>query len=52
LHDSPLYRFQGDFARKFGKFRRGVSMDMAELHSGEDSDSMHEYHLTLGVEKR
>ncbi len=49
LSKSPLYRFQGDFARKFGKQRRGVSMEMGDLHSGEDSDSMHEYHLTLGL---
>lgn len=49
LDKSPLYRFQGDFARKFGKRRRGVSMEFGELHPDEDSDTMHEYHLTLGL---
>ena len=49
LTTSPLYRFQGDFARRFGPNRRGVTLETGELHSGPDTELIHKYHLTLGV---
>jgi hypothetical protein len=39
-----LYRFKGEFARRFGPYRRGVTWDD---HEPRDSDDMHEYHLSL-----
>ena len=47
IEKSPLYRFQGEFAHKFGPQRRGVTLSMGELEEEADSDGMHEYHLKL-----
>ncbi len=48
----PLYRFQGDFARKFGTHRRGVAMEFGELEDEVDTETYHEYHLGLGKQKK
>jgi hypothetical protein len=48
----PLYRFKGEFARKFGPRRRGRSFEGARLEPEVDSDDLHQYHLSLEVRKR
>jgi hypothetical protein len=47
-----LHRFQGEFARLFGPFRRGRSFEMDHLTKERDDDSFHEYHLSLEKKKR
>lgn len=42
-----LYRFQGEFARKYGPKRRGRSFEMSQLDKEEDSEDFHKYHLGL-----
>jgi hypothetical protein len=39
-----LYRFKGEFARRFGPYRRGRTW---EDHEERDTDEMHEYFLSL-----
>jgi hypothetical protein len=45
-HDA-LQRFQGEFARLNGPFRRGRSFQAMRLEDARDSDDFHEYHLGL-----
>lgn len=45
------YRFKGDFAQKFGPYRRGRGFNTGDIDPEKDTDSMHEYHLSL-VKKR
>ncbi|HTE57195.1 MAG TPA: DUF4238 domain-containing protein [Verrucomicrobiae bacterium] len=52
LSKSPLYRFKGEFARRFGPTRRGVTLEIGELGSEQDTDTMHEYHLSLQGKKQ
>ncbi len=40
-----FHRFQGEFARLFGRKRRGRSFQFAHLDPEEDSDQAHQYHL-------
>ncbi len=40
-----LYRFQGEFARRFGPYRRGRCIDVGRFDKEKDSDSMHAHHL-------
>lgn len=40
-----LYRFQGQFAKKFGPYRRGRCIDVGRFDDEKDSDTMHEYYL-------
>jgi hypothetical protein len=47
-----LYRFQGEFARKFGPKRRGRSFSGAQLDPEEDSPSLHRYYVSLGRKDR
>ena len=43
----PLYRFQGEFARRYGPQRLGRSFNTGKLDNYVDSESMHNYHLGL-----
>jgi hypothetical protein len=47
-----LYRFQGEFARLFGPFRRGRSFNFDRLDDERDDDEFHQYHLRLEKKKR
>lgn len=50
---NTLYQFKGDFALKFGPERRGRALSMGtDLDPERDSDSMHEYHLSLAKRNR
>jgi hypothetical protein len=44
---SSLYRFQGEFARLFGPYRRGRTFDAMHLDDERDDDEFHQYHLDL-----
>jgi len=41
-----LYRFQGEFARLFGPYRRGRSFDFGDREIDKDYDDLHPYHLS------
>jgi hypothetical protein len=43
----PLFRFQGEFARLFGPYRRGRSFEPGRENDERDSDDFHQYHLDL-----
>lgn len=45
-----LHRFQGEFARLFGPYRRGRAFNVMSLDNERDDDKFHQYHLNL--EKR
>ena len=47
-----LFRFQGEFARLFGPFRRGRSFNFDQLDDERDDDEFHQYHLNLEKKKR
>lgn len=42
-----FHRFQGEFARLFGPYRRGRSADPIKMDNERDSDEYHAYHLSL-----
>ncbi len=42
-----LHRFQGEFARLFGPYRRGRIFQVPDLEKEKDSDDFHQYHLSL-----
>jgi hypothetical protein len=42
-----LHAFQGEFARLFGRRRRGVSHEFGGRDRTEDSEDFHQYHLDL-----
>jgi len=42
-----LYRFQGEFARRYGPKRRGLTWEETDRGLVEDSDSLHNYFLSL-----
>lgn len=42
-----LMRFQGEFARLFGPYRRGRSFQYDKVDAERDSDDYHNYHLGL-----
>ncbi len=44
---NTLYRFKGEFAEKFGPYRRGRSFPMMQLDNEKDSDEMHQFHLSF-----
>lgn len=46
------YQFKGDFAEKFGPYRRGRGISMGDIDPEFDTDSMHEYHLSLSKKNR
>ncbi len=45
-------RFQGEFARLFGPYRRGRTFEFGYLSEERDSDDFHSYHLTLEKQRR
>jgi hypothetical protein len=47
-----LFRFQGEFARLFGPYRRGRSFNFDRLDDERDDDDFHQYHLNLERKKR
>lgn len=47
-----FHRFQGEFARLFGPYRRGRAFKTMVLDSEYDSDDFHQYHLSLEKKKR
>lgn len=42
-----LYRFKGEFARRYGPYRRGRTFQTLRLEDEQDGDSLHQYHLSL-----
>ena len=42
-----LQRFQGEFARRYGPYRRGRTFEVGRLEEERDSDAYHQYHLDL-----
>lgn len=52
---NTFHRFQGEFARLFGPYRRGRAFNAMSLDNERDSDEFHQYHLNLekkNVKKR
>lgn len=45
-------RFQGEFARLFGPYRRGRTFEFGHLSGERDSDDFHNYHLSLEKRRR
>jgi hypothetical protein len=45
-------RFQGEFARLFGPYRRGRTFELGHLSGERDSDDFHRYHLSLEKRRR
>lgn len=45
-------RFQGEFARLHGPYRRGRSFQMLQLDPERDTDEYHQYHLNLEKKKK
>lgn len=44
---NTFHRFQGEFARLFGPYRRGRAFDFMRLGPERDDDEFHQYHLDL-----
>jgi hypothetical protein len=42
-----LYRFQGEFARLYGPYRRGRSCQTGRLDNERDDEEFHQYHLSF-----
>jgi hypothetical protein len=42
-----FHAFQGEFARRFGPKRRGLSFECGKLTNEQDTEDFHEYHLSL-----
>lgn len=42
-----LHRFQGEFSRLLGPYRRGRTFNFMRLDPESDSDQFHQYHLDL-----
>jgi len=42
-----FHRFQGDFAKLYGPYRRGRAFNFMQLDPEKDSDKTHQYHLSL-----
>ncbi len=49
---NTFHRFQGEFAKLFGPYRRGRACHMTRLDNECDSDDMHQYHLELYTKHR
>ena len=47
-----FHRFQGEFARLFGPYRRGRTLEFGHLGPEKDSDEFHRYHLSLEKPRR
>ncbi len=46
-----FHKFQGEFARLFGPYRRGRTFEVSGLGPEKDSDDFHKYHLSLEKHK-
>jgi len=44
---NTLHRFQGEFARLFGPYRRGRAFNAMRIDNERDDDEFHKYHLNL-----
>lgn len=44
--------FQGEFARRFGPKRRGLTLELGNLTKEEDDENFHKYHLSLEQKHR
>lgn len=44
---NTLHRFQGEFARLFGPYRRGRAFNAMRIDNERDDDEFHKYHLSL-----
>jgi len=42
-----FHAFQGEYARKFGPLRRGLTFEFNRLDGSKDSSDFHKYHLSL-----
>jgi len=42
-----FHRFQGEFARLFGPYRRGRAFNTMRIDNEQDDDEFHKYHLNL-----
>lgn len=50
---NTLYQFKGDFAAKFGPYRRGRGLSFGtDVDPEKDTEDMHEYHLSLAKKNR
>lgn len=47
-----LYRFKGEFARRYGPYRRGRTFEVMRLDNERDDDEFHKYHLSLEKKKK
>ena len=47
-----FHRFQGEFARLFGPYRRGRACGCMHLDNERDDDEFHSYHLSLDKKNR
>jgi hypothetical protein len=47
-----FHKFQGEFARLLGPYRRGRSFHVSGLESEKDTDYLHNYHLSVGKRKK
>ncbi|MCX5905253.1 MAG: DUF4238 domain-containing protein [Proteobacteria bacterium] len=47
-----FHRFQGEFARLFGPYRRGRAFNTMRLDKERDDDDFYQYHLRLEKKKR
>ncbi len=45
-------RFRGEFARLFGKYRRGRAFSVMRIDNEFDSDEFHQYNLSLETQKK
>jgi hypothetical protein len=43
-----LYRFQSEFARKFGPYRRGRTVELGQFDGEKDTEGMHQFFLSVG----
>ena len=46
-----LYRFKGEFARRYGPYRRGRAFEVMSLEKERDDEKFHQYHLNLEKKK-
>ncbi|NOY35311.1 MAG: DUF4238 domain-containing protein [bacterium] len=46
------HRFQGEFARLFGPYRRGRVFNTMRLDNERDDDEFHQYHLDLEIKNK
>ncbi|GEM_PF-435411 len=47
-----FHRFQGEFARLFGPYRRGRAFSVMKIDNERDSDEFYQYHLNLERQKK